>query len=506
MKSKALILLMILTILGLLSGCENEANPKSTALETNLQPAVTLHFYMFEKEKKDTKEVLDRVAEASKLNIKLDFKWTGLDKYFRDLEVAIASNEKIDAFICGKPIPEGINFIDMFRDGKIKDLTELLPQYAPDIYKQFSEGDLNSVKVDGKIAFVPPIIPMLDCLGVNLRKDLANKYNVSSINTYNDYGIILKTIKDNEPKLIPGTFTNTMSYYDLEMFANAYGYVILDSKLALVYKWDDPNMKVIPWEQTPEFRETAGFTGEWVKNGNIAGVDSLAKVGSFAGRYSTYTEGTKTVDAEKGEKILFNNYLLYKDKKMQRQSPMSYWELSSFALSSNSENIERTLEFLNWVQSSQENYDLLIYGIQGKHYSLREERIVMPESGGESENTYYGWFSVPFLNINFLRDWDDGYDPESGKDVMIRFLNTHSSFAPHEGFYPDYRKIQADCDARINLYWEKVIAAISRGEYDTNQTDGIIEELKNAGTEWIIDETQRQLDRWRSSNTANKVE
>lgn len=217
LKSIISILLMSLTILSMLTGCTNEAVKGEDSFETAKLPSATLTFYMLEKEKKDTKEVLDKVAEASNLNIKLDFKWFSYEDYFRSVETAIASNEKMDAFECGKPVPGKIDFIEMFREGKVKDLTELLPQYAPNIYSQLSEGDLNSVRVDGKIAFIPPILPMVDCLGVNIRKDLADKYNITSINTFSDYENILKKIKENEKNIVPGTIRG--GAYNIELFA-----------------------------------------------------------------------------------------------------------------------------------------------------------------------------------------------------------------------------------------------------------------------------------------------
>ena len=36
--------------------------------------------------------------------------------------------------------------------------------------------------------------------------------------------------------------------------------------------------------------------------------------------------------------------------------------------------------FINWLQSSQENYDSLMYGIKGKHYTLEDNKIKLPET------------------------------------------------------------------------------------------------------------------------------
>ncbi|HEX2946393.1 MAG TPA: DUF3502 domain-containing protein [Clostridia bacterium] len=492
------LLLMSLTVLSVLTSCTNEAEREEDSFETALPP-VTLTFYMFEKDKKDTKEVLDKVAQSSNLNIILDFKWFGYEDYFRNVERAIASNDKLDAFICGKPVPGAIDFIEMFREGKIKNLTELLPQYAPNILSQLSDGDLNSVRIDGKIAFIPPILPMVDCLGVNIRKDLADKYNITSVNTFNEYENILEKIKENEKGIIPGTVRGGTNY-NLELFANAFGYIILDNKLALVYKWDDPKMKVVPWEQTPEFKETANLVNSWVKNGYLEQVETLDKTGSFMGRFGTFEERTIDYTVKEGKKESFNYYLLYNNKKIQRKSPMNFLELCSIALSSNSENVERTLMFLNWVQSGQENYDLLMYGILEKHYLLKDGRVAMPEGVEEDRNPYYGWFSLPFRNANFDREWVDEYDPGNTMEDITQFLEKYTSYAPHEGFYHDYKDIRALCDNRMQLYRNKIEIELHNGTFDMEKADSIIEELEKAGTDRIVLETQRQLDNWKALN------
>lgn len=174
--------------------------------------------------------------------------------------------------------------------------------------------------------------------------------------------------------------------------------------------------------------------------------------------------------------------------------------LCSIALNSNSENIERTLMFLNWVQSSQENYDLLIYGILGKHYLLKDGLIFMPEGMEEDKNPYYGWFSLPFRNANLDREWADEYDPVNKSEDITSFLKKYTSYAPHEGFYPDYKDIQALCDTRVQLFGNKIGSRLEHGAFDMEKADSIIEEINKAGTDQIVYEAQKQLDNWKALN------
>ncbi len=53
------------------------------------------------------------------------------------------------------------------------------------------------------------------------------------------------------------------------LFAEANGYVNFNYILGLVYKWDDPEMRIIPWEQTPEYRRGIETILKWTNNGYL---------------------------------------------------------------------------------------------------------------------------------------------------------------------------------------------------------------------------------------------
>lgn len=527
-KCVSLIIGVILFICGMTAGCYDEKDMDVNIItpETVKLDPVTLTFYMIGTEKKDTKEVLDKVAEATKLNIKLDFKWI-YGGYSQAVRSAIAANGNIDAFICGRPEPGGINVYEMFKNSQVKDITELLPTYAPVIMKVISEEGLELPRTEGKIIAVPSLEPpSVDILGVYVKKDVVDKYNVTAINTFHDYENLLKKVKEDEEKetdnennnsngaCIPGILTGGNYKYDIDFFANAYGYVILDYSQHLVYKWDDPSMKIIPWEQTPEFAETTDMISRWYKIGYMRQINGQEKIASFMGICGNHTEGPTELDFyNNGDKVVYNYYIPYINIKRQKVSSFNSTSIGTVAFNSNSQNTERALMFLNWIQSSQENYDLFNYGIKDRHYILKGEKIGMPEGMMLSQNPYW-WhglnnnlLNMAFRNINFDRspidDSVQGKDSSDNKDSSIKkykeFLSLFS-FAPHSGFYPDLRDIQDECNKRTQIYQDRIIGAIQKDAYDINETADIIEELKNTCTSHIVKEIQNQLDKWRTEN------
>jgi putative aldouronate transport system substrate-binding protein len=498
-KSVALIM-MIAFILSVPVACSNkkDALPEMVDQSSELSPAV-LTFYMPGDGKKDAKEVLDKVAESTNLNIKLDFKWFAYADYTEKVKTAIASNDKFDAFVCGKPDAGNLDYVDMFRNGEIKDISTLLPKYAPNIRAQLSDEEFECAKVDGKLSAVPALFPEANCLTALARKDLIDKYKIPQIKTFDDYEKYLKIVKEKESDITPGAI-----YYDADIFTQVYGYVMLDHNQSLVYKWDDPQMKIIPWEQTPEFKETVNLINRWYKNGYIKPLTGTTdRFTSMISNSQTFYEGTINADLfNDGDKKAYNIYMLYPDNKVQRVSPIgNIGTKGAIAFNSKSANTERALMFLNWIQSSQQNFDLFIYGFKDRHYVLTGDRISMPEGMKASDNPYEGWLSTPFLNINFERlpDDKDTYSDDFMKS-HLDFINSKTFYAPHEGFFPDYKTISDDCNNRMQLYQEKIVNALRTGTYDTKETDNIIDELKTSGTDVIVQEVQKQLDKWRADN------
>lgn len=494
------LIIFIVIILGSLVGCNTAEKAEEDFLpaveEVDLEPAV-LNFYIPGAEKKDTREVLDLVAKSSDLNITLKFKWIDYAQYTNRVNSAIAVNEKFDAFVCGRPEQEMLNFVDMFREKKIKDISESFPKYAPVIFSQLSGEEIASIRIDGELAAVPSLLPTARVPGVLMRNDLAEKYKITSIKTFEGYTAVLKKIKEGEEHILPGI----IPYYNIDVYAGAYGYVVLDYTQNLVYKREDPRMKIVPWEQTPEFRESILLIDKWYKEGYIKPVSSQnMDFASYLSNANSFVEGPVELDITgSGNRQVFSNFILYKDKKFQRVSPIAnIFEKGAIVFNATSNNTERCLMLMNWIQSRQQNYDLFVHGIRDRHYSLDGERIVIPAEISGTRNPYSGWLYTAFANINFERISNDALYPDTFMIDHKKFIEDNTRYAPHEGFYPDYRSIQVDCANRSRMYRNKLSNPITAGTFDINNLETVIDNLKDMGSDRIVVEIQKQLDGWRA--------
>lgn len=505
---KIISLLMVSVLMLIGSGCSDDAAVKDGQTESSTQnaglPPATLTFLITGEEKDDSREVLDRVAEKSGLNIKLDFKYFS-DIYFRQVKTMIESGQKFDALYVGMPesydmSKDSSSYVEMARSGVLKDITDLLPEYAPHIISQFDPKDLEAAKIDGRLYAVPSLFPEAKNISIILDADLVRKYDIGPVNTFEDYGVFLKTIKDNEKDIIPGQ----VSLYDEEMFMLPYGYILMDRALSLVYKGDDPDMKIVPWERTEEFRNVMSLLYDWQKNGYLARYDDgIEKTrASFLNLGGALKDGPDkmVLSGLKGSRVYeYYSYIMYKGVKLPRVNPMgNVFQKGAIALSANSGNAERTLMFLDWVQSSQENYDLLMYGIKDKHYTLEGDKLVFPAEEESGYPSYWHWLNSPFRNINYSRaSTNEEYGADGFRNDLRAYMTERTFSAPHAGFYPDYRAVKAAADKRADLYQAWVTFAFVQEKFDPGQIDLIIQDLTRVGTDEIVNEIQRQLDQWR---------
>jgi putative aldouronate transport system substrate-binding protein len=453
-----------------------------------------LTFYFMGSEPSGTREYLDGVEKQAKaLNIKLDFKFIesyNNKAYLEQVKYNINSGLPVDAIYY--PTDNTYFLSSLAKDGIIMDLSEPFKNYAPNYFQQFSKEDLNMVSIKNKIYAIPSKNPQsnLKCAVVN--ESLMKKYNISNIKSIQDLELFLKKVKENEPSIIPLKMLST----SLDLFGPANGYGIIDSNTGIVYKWDDPNMKVLAWEQTPEFRSSILKIYDWYKQG-------------FLGEHPFTSEPINDSDIKSGRwacfivspdaQIAFNNmldgnsnikyksYVLYPDKFVQRTSPL----FSSMVVCSSCKHVERLLMFYEWLNSNQENYDSLMYGIEGKNYNLKDGNVIPINS---DKTPYYFWKN-PFVNINFDRPMEN--QTREGIDEYRKIINKYTKYAPLTTFAPDFDLTGDNYYFRrqLNTYFED---RMDTGLFNESDIDTFVNGAKDQ-SKMYIDRVQKQVEIWKKN-------
>ncbi len=446
-----------------------------------------------------SKDVLQAVNGRLKrdLNteIQFSFVYDRPEAYLEKIKSDIAAGIPCDAMYFSDYFPFTLE--TLADEGYIADLTKSFPQYAPNYYRQFTQDDIDAIKVKDRIYAVPARIPNASRTCVIVRQDLMDKYNIPEIKSYDDYEVFLKTIKEKEPNIIP------LNYYDttIGLFADAYGYAVLDYQLGLVYKWDDPDVKVQAWEQTPVFKDCLNTIKGWKDEGYLMkdrggivqtdpGMITSGTWASFIGRAGEQFSYNSLVRAKGITDWSYKEYQLH-DGLSARITPLE----SGVVINAKSTNAERVLMFINWLESSQENYDLYMYGVKGKHYVEREDYIEPPE-GINLEYSFFNWvWKPPFRNFDFERTNTPGLKEEVAQYYDI--IKRKTKYPPLNGFRPDYSTVDSIKSLR-QLGYTDMDRSVYMGDYDESKVDAYIKEQKHAGVDNLVAEVQNQVDQFRA--------
>jgi putative aldouronate transport system substrate-binding protein len=510
MYRNVLLILLLLFLLVLPIGCsstpsadkEEEFLINSAAPLTNTEHK-TIKFYFPGTQPRNWPDVKEKIEKEinDTINVSLDFKWINLENYIQKTGTLNSAGEPFDAYCLAKPEKYHPDFAKLAREGKLNDITQLLNVNAPGLKMKYTEEELRFGQVDGKLYAVPSLYPHAYAAYLLADEALMKTLGISDISNYEQYEAYMKAVKENDPGLTPGIIANNID--TLQLFAKGAGYVIVDDPQKLVYKWDDPEMKVVAWEKTPEYKEAAYRIVDWFKKGYLAPNPDKSKVTSFIIYQDLQPASTTTLKLtfqKPSGKLMETNPLrtiyLYPDKQVQRDNPLgTFYTNGSIVFPSTSKNTDRVLQFLNWVQENDKNYFLMMYGIEGQDYVLDKESgyPALPEGMNFNNSSFVNWDgSWAFSNINYpaVSKEVNGIEAEEKN----QFLLGNSKYAPHGALYPNYKSVEQVAESRSALFSKFETNLLQKGLTDTSEVDNFINQLEELGSDNLVEVAQKQLD------------
>jgi len=380
-------------------------------------------------------------------------------------------------------------------NGTLLPLDDLLQQHAPKLYADIAPEIWDAVRVGGKIYGVPTRQKFSPDWGFSVRKDLAEKYNFdpSTVTSYTDPALakFMEDVKAGEPDIK----YLWVGYGPTE--PAIWGYDKVGGNLAAVVKLDDPSAKVLKWFETPEFKQLGTLFQSWAEAGyapketlKSEEQDALLKAGQVAMILTSPTAP--------GGEIGLNQK--YGGDWLQQQIAPSV--LSTDAVTSgmlgiptSSEHPEKAAEFLQLINTDQEVFRTLAYGIEGTHYTLEDEAkgvIKIPE-----DSTYNANIDWVFGNT-FL-----GYyrSPEQvGANEKSLEINKNSTPSPILGFSFDPKPVETELaqlgaatDEPLGVIYNATSEDLDKAIADLNTA------LQAAGLDTVIAEMQKQIDAWKAT-------
>lgn len=479
-------------------GSSSSATPSESS--QSAKPAgkpteLTVAFPIFGVQPKDLQLVEDAVNKIAveKINVKIKMLPISFSNWQQQTNLMFSSGEKLDL------LPTLYTYNLAVAQGQLIPLDDLLNKYGQGIVEALDPAYLDAAKVNGTIYGVPTLHEMAAAYGVSMRQDIVDKYKIDTgkIQKLEDLEDVLKTVKAGEPDMAPLVPTLGASILD-----NYVTYDRLDNTLGVLPDYDN-NLKVVDLYETDEYAKQLQVLRKWYQEGlilkdastNQTSQDDLVKSGrAFA--YLTpvnpgsfpYDDGDNAAQSAQSVPMKIATFSL-PPVSTTTQITNTMWGVAV-----NSKAPEKAMEFLNLMYSDKEIVNLLIWGIEGKHYVVKSGNVIDFPEGVNAQNSGYqlnmGWL---FGNQFISYVWN-GTDPDLWE--KMKQYNSTAVKSKALGFTFDPTPVKTEVAAVGNVLSQYRLP-LETGSIDPDKTlPKLKDNLKTAGIDKVVAEKQKQLDAW----------
>lgn len=472
MKIKKLIALATTALVGasIFAGCSSTATSKKSDV-------VTLKWYTIGAEPKDLQLVEDEANKylEEKIGVNIDMNFIDYGEYSQKLGVIINSGEAYDlAFTCSW----AGDYLGNARKGAFLDLTPYLDNIGSEMKEAIDDRFWSGAEVDGGIYAVPNQKEICTAPMWVFTKEYVDKYNIpyTELHSLEDLEPWLKLIKENEPDVTPLYITKGFS-------APQYFEQLVDP---VGIEYEDDSLVVKNMFETDKMKSTLETLRKYYQAGYINADSATAQDDKSVKRFVTKGDGQPYAE------VLWSKDLKY--DVVASQITDSYITNASttgsmIAVSKNSKNPDKAVEFLNLLNTDEYIRNLLNYGIEGTHYeSVNDKQIKLTDKASDYSVGYY-----TLGNLFITKALDN--EPETKWDEFQEF-NDAAKESAVLGFKFDTSKVTNEI-AAINNVLEEFKSTIYSGSVDVDEyLDKLNKKLKDQGIDRVIEEMQTQLDAW----------
>lgn len=470
------------------SGQKAENTDSSTSEPYNLTMALPIRG-AFPTDLKEVVAEMNKITQAE-INTTIEILPISIGAWGQQMNLMSSSGEKLDLVF-----QFSSGYSQEAAAGKILALDDLLGKHGQGIVKMIGEKYMKAAAISGKIYGAPYYGSYGSLPAIVMRKDLVDKYSIdiNSIKSIEDLGPVFETIKQNEPGIIPlasGLASPLEQYRDYDRLGDRIG----------VLPGYDNGLKVVNLFETEWYAKNVELMHQWFKAGY------LNKDAS-----TTQTTAQQMVKADKAFSYIFiekpgqlagEMNATGKELVIVKLLPDVYSTTNDvlnglWSIASQSEKPERAMMVLNLLYTNEKLANLLVWGIEGKHYvKVSETQIDYPE-GKDSSTVGYG-----------IPDWMAG-----NKSIMYVFITDAADLRQQErafnesvkpskalGFSFNPQKVKSEITA-INNVMGQYRKILETGTVSPAQKLAEFNsKLKAAGIDKVIAEKQRQLDEWAAAD------
>ena len=500
-------------ICGLLAGCQGSNNsaaptqaPANTQTSSNTQsstttaaepaastelPYVTLTWYFPGTEPEERVMVEDKLEEFLKgqgLNCRMNLKFVDWGAWGDQTNVMISSQEAFDImFTAGWD-----GFLSKVNRGAFLDITDMWDKYLPKTKAMLPQVYFDSTIVKGRSYGVSTNKDLAHAWGIVYNSDMANELGIdmSKVKSIADMSPVLEKVKSSYPDLIGIAMDrkdNTSTLLDWDPICAQE----IPAKL-----YPNKDMVVVNEYATPETAALLNTVRALYLDGYI--------------RSDAATLDDRRPDYEDGRAFCYTTTLKPFVEKNITDRTGQVWQQLAFTqpfitsndatgsincVSVTSKNPERSLMFLELMNTDQYMNNLVNFGIEGVHF----ERV------GETERKYMEGQNRQTVKYHAGADWQLGNQflnyinaADNTPDKWDRFRAFNAAGKPSIalGFVFDQDPVKTEISAVTNVK-DQYCSSLFTGSVDPNEVlPQFLQALKDAGIDKIVEEAQRQLDAW----------
>lgn len=440
--------------------------------------STSLSWYLPMSKPTDLQSVVDEVNKMTEslIGATVDIQPIDVSSYTERMNMLMASGATFDMAFTGYVNP----YTQAVSRGGLMNITELV-EARPHLKESIPDYAWEAAKINGELYAVPNVQGFAPPNTLYLRKSLVEKYNfdVDSINKMEDLEPFLAAVK-NEQGIYP--YRNC---YGTDMWTGGI-YETIEAGVAIRADGSSPEVFFI--ENTPEYKQALSTLQDWYKKGYLredllsAGSDAQdVKMGKYAVNQGGWLPGAdQTAIVSNGGEVIAKTMMKPYLAKAKALATM-------VAVGKGSKNAEKALDMIELLNTNDELYNLISFGIEGKHYTKNEEgKLVINADAGYNPNC--AWMFGNQFHAMLLEGQDDNIWEETEK------MNNESVVSPIIGFVLDTEPIKNEISQIASVREEYALnnfVVNGNGNWEAYQA-----KLESAGASRVLEEIQKQINEY----------
>lgn len=340
----------------------------------------------------------EKRLKAESFPIMLNFEFVPWQDFGSKSQVALASGKDVD-LVFDAP---WMHLSEMIADGYYEPLDSLLNKYGTTIQATRPKEMWEANRFGGKIMAIPLGVSHVMGHSYFVRKDIREKLNIPPIRNYGDLIHFAYQVKEREKEVVPliAAGSTSQQMYSWATFRHYDDFQTqirpthaLGNSLMLYYENNNGEVHNLFKEKNSVIRqwiqETRKLYLDGVMDPNVLGVKDFQDPG-VSGKAAIFPTGSFAVSDDVQQKLKKNvpdgeleSVTFFEATPGENITNFAQWNF--IAVPAASKHKEEAIRFLDWA-NRKENYDLLVYGIEGRNwsplssdkYSLKNNRYIQP--------------------------------------------------------------------------------------------------------------------------------